>query len=221
GYSRGAASVPAPPARVDTGHYTAPVAVPSTTGYAGPGRPRGQNNKLLVGALVGVVVILLGLSVGAWALLGNHGGGGTPAGGGGTATQQANSGQPGGGGQPTVETVDVNCNQLVGQQANRVQQQLEQNGFLVQRAQQDGGRQGRVVDINPCGPQPKGTTITLTVASGQNGGGNPTPGCTLPGGLKNPLCPSDNQGPGGGGGPGDGGGGLPSVAPTSSGPLGG
>jgi eukaryotic-like serine/threonine-protein kinase len=216
GYNRGAASVPAPAVRrTDTGYYTPPVFASEPT----TGAPGGRNNKLLIGALAGVVVVLLGLGIGAWALLGNHGGGGSPTNGA-TPTQQ-------GGGQ----LVDLQCDQLVFRQANYVEDRLRQNGFKTQRVEKSGGKRNQVTKVDPC-QAPAGATITITVSTGNgggdNGGGNsPAPECNLPG-LNNPLCPSDNSGSGGGGGNGGndspgtgGGGGLPSVAPPTEVPTGG
>jgi len=92
---------------------------------------------------------------------------------------------------PSTSMVDVQGSALIGQQLQDAANQLQAQGFQVQwifQQSQDGGASqptpitvsagehlphGQVVAVNPAGPQPLGSVITLVVAGqhGDHGGG--------------------------------------------------
>jgi hypothetical protein len=140
--------------------------------------PRGGNSRrglVIAGVLVGLVALLVIGGIGAWALLGNHKSiGNTPGGSGGVTTTQSGAGQTGG--QTNADLVDLQCNSLVGKNVQPVEKQLVQQGFTVKRVSRAGGHKGRVVAVSPCPTAPRGSEVTLVVATGADGGDNPTGG---------------------------------------------
>jgi serine/threonine-protein kinase len=195
GYNRGAASVPLPPPRrQDTGYFTGPTPV-ATKAPDDDSRRR----LILLGILAALVTVLVIGGIGAWVLLGNKDSTGTPAGTGGSS--QTGGGQQGGGGNTAgTQTANVDCAGLVGGNADDVQGNLEQQGFHVSRTNRSGGKTNRVTSVSPCGNQPKGTTVTLTVTTGSGGNSGPgsgsTPSCKtgIGGGIGG--CDTGSQPPG-------------------------
>ncbi len=176
---RGAASVPPPPPpRPDTGYL--PAQPPQSGG-------RGRSPVILLGTLVGVL-LLLGVGLGAWALL--HGTGNDRAGTAGTRT---------GGPATTAATLtDLQCDKAKNYSYETVRKTLEDEHFKVKRQDVPGPR-GEVVDITPCQARP-GDTITVKVGNGQTtsrggGGGAGAPRPATPG------ASASSDGTGGGTGP--------------------
>jgi serine/threonine-protein kinase len=67
---------------------------------------------------------------------------------------------------PSVQTVDVNSADLVGQQVSDVSQMLSNLGLTpvvtYTSSSQDGQNPGSVVSVMPSGPVPVGSTVTVT-----------------------------------------------------------
>jgi serine/threonine-protein kinase len=177
GYNRGAASVPQPtPRRQDTGYFTGPT--PAATKAPDDD---GRRRLILLGILAALVTVLVIGGIGAWLVLRDNNPNGTPGGTGGSS--QTGGGQQGGGPSAGTQQVNVDCGALVNQDADDVEGNLKGQGFHVTRQTQSGGRRNRVTSVSPCGAQPEGTTITLTVSTGSGGnngpggGGNASPSC--------------------------------------------
>jgi hypothetical protein len=81
---------------------------------------------------------------------------------------------------PPGETETVDCDDLKGQPITGVRNHLEKtDGFKVKVVDVDSAeRAGTVVDVQPCGAQPKGSEITVSVSTGrgQGNGGGPSGG---------------------------------------------
>jgi eukaryotic-like serine/threonine-protein kinase len=87
---------------------------------------------------------------------------------------------------PPGQTETVDCEGLKGQTIANVRNHLQtKDGFTVKEVEvDDGARAGTVVDVQPCGAQPKGSEVTVSVSNGRGGGG----GNGGPSGGPNATC---------------------------------
>jgi hypothetical protein len=195
----GRAGVPPPPSRTDTMYtYGAadlgaspppPVRPPARQpgGAAGGGRAKGRNNLALIAVALGVLVVLVFGGIGAYVL--TRGDGDKPDAG--TPTASAATGGP----TQANTTANVACSRLRGKQLKDVRAELEGLGFTVKTRTVVGAIPNEVREISPCGEQPQGATITLSIVGSLR---NNTPG--FPSGRPSfpnnkPSEPSGNGGP--------------------------
>jgi hypothetical protein len=180
GYHRGAAAVPAPVPRGETG-YLPPGA---TVDQPDNGRLRAVLMGLLIGVLLLIVVIgvlyLVTRKTGdpnAGARTGTS----APADPGTTRpTNPVNPANQAGGNSPAA-AADVGCDKLRGRPVKEVSTELAKRGYNVDQRSAPGVK-SRVLDVTPCRAAP-GDTITLTVGNGSTGTTVPSPtqsGC-IPG----------------------------------------
>ncbi|HKT01407.1 MAG TPA: protein kinase [Rugosimonospora sp.] len=183
GYNRGAASVPpAPPRRPDTSYF--PAAAP-----AGPGT--GSSRKgVVAGVIVGLLLLLSGLAIGGWLLVGHPGAGGNGGGDTGTGTTGTTGQAAASGASPTgPDLVDVNCTRVLQQNSDQAEAALTRKHFKVDKQYRAGGRKGRVAGVSPCPSAPSGSVVTLIIFTGPaDEPSNPAPSC---GQVGAPLdCPT-------------------------------
>jgi serine/threonine-protein kinase len=205
----GRAGVPPPPSRTDTMYAYGtgsdlgapppapprPIARPA----GGPGgRPpaKGRNNLVLVAAALGVLVLLVFGGIGIYLLTSSDSKGDPVAG----NSPSAVVATTGGGQTQSATKVNVPCTRLRFRPFNTVRSQLEELGFKVQPKTVTGFPDNQVSDVSPCGLQPQGSTITVSV--GGNAGGN-TPGAPTATSQPDdqPSLPNNGNGNGNGGGP--------------------
>jgi len=173
--------VPTPPRQVvDTGYtYVGTGAYPAGP----PPQPppaTGRRTGLVVTAIVLAVLLLLTCVIGGiYALrnVGNNKAGGT-----------TNPGQTTASPTPSVDRINIPCEDLKKRTFQVVERSLKDNGFKVKRVDQAGGRPGDVIDIQPCDLVPAGSEVTVTVATGRASGGPGGPGG--PGGSPGPGGPT-------------------------------
>ncbi|GAA5176884.1 hypothetical protein GCM10023322_00140 [Rugosimonospora acidiphila] len=197
GYSRGSAMPPTQaPRRADPGY---PPVAPTSAGSGGRApAPKKSSRAVLNGVLIALVALLLiGAGVLAFVLANHNGDDKNPG------TPLANSPSvaptsmapappvptdtptdPATQGSDDNQPIDINCDELTGQQYQDVRDQLTDQGFRVLKVNESGGDAGEVTRVTPCEARPN-DTITLTVSTGKgdddgghggNGGtGAPTP----------------------------------------------
>jgi hypothetical protein len=188
-YARGAAGVPPPPSRPsDTGYTyvgTGPIQPGQTNPQhpgGGPSAPRDAKRIGLIALIAGAGALLLILCVGGGVLLVNNlGNNNQPQ----KPTTPASSAAP-----VALETVD--CEHLRNQPLADVRNHVEgKDGFKVEVTEVDqGGRANTVIDVSPCGEQPKGSTVRLTVTTGKGRGGGGDPGESGDSGPRQPCTPT-------------------------------
>jgi hypothetical protein len=143
---------------------------------------------VLLGVLLGVFVLLLCVGGGYLLFSGNNkkdkGGAASQT----TAAQttQTTEQAPATTAAPTGRLINIPCNRLKGQQYDKVEKALVvDNHFKVKKVEQAGGKEGEVLNVEPCAA-PRGSEITVTVATGPGGGASSTSG---PGGTEpTPAC---------------------------------
>jgi len=94
---------------------------------------------------------------------------------------------------PHGSLIRIPCADLRHKTFTQVDKELKDNGFLVKKVERPGGREGDVLDVQPCEAQ-RGSEITVTVATGKGGPG-PTNVPTTPdcfGGGLIFTCPPTN-----------------------------
>jgi hypothetical protein len=132
----------------------------------------------VIAAIAGIAALALILCIGGGVLLVNNLGGDDdpkePA-----ATASATNPPP------TGETETVDCDGMRGKPFAGVRNHLENvDGFKVKQTDvADSSPRGTVVDVSPCGAQPKGSEIEVKVSTGRSSGGGgqsggPEPTCT-------------------------------------------
>jgi hypothetical protein len=177
-FARGAAGVPPPPQREsDTGYTYAQTSLgpPAAAGVPGPGgtsAPPNQKRTRMIALIAGVGALMLILCIGGGVFLVNNLG--DDKNGKGPTTDGSATTAP-----PAGETETVDCEDLKGKPFNDVRNHLQnKDGFTVKEVPVDSGeRAGTVVDVQPCGAQPKGSEVTVSVSNGRGGGnGGPSGG---------------------------------------------
>jgi serine/threonine-protein kinase len=186
-FARGAAGVPPPPQQASDTGYTyaqtsmAPGApqqnVPAGGGGVGGGMLNRRNPKLLA-LIAGIGALVLIFCVGGGVVLVNKLGDDKPEGGPTVAASTSVA--------PTGPTETVDCEGLTGKPVAGVRNHLESvDGFKVKEVEvASNERAGTVVKVEPCGLQPKGSEVTVSVSNGRGGAGNggqsggPNPTCT-------------------------------------------
>src|SRR5207253_9477792 len=86
----------------------------------------------------------------------------------------------------SAKTHQINCDVIKGRRLSQVKKQLEDNGYTVKQVPVTGAIPGVIKDVSPCGRQPEGTVITLSVVPNADG--------TVPGGGLPSTFPSENGG---------------------------
>jgi serine/threonine-protein kinase len=181
GAARGTAGVPPPPTPNQTG-YTYVGGPP--TGYAGgPGgpvpAPTGSGGRrtglILVAALLGVLALLVCGGGGVYLLTRTNdspkpSAQPNPPAAGGTSSPTPKSTGTTGSPSPHGALVRIPCAELRTKTFTQVDRELKENGFLVKKVERPGGREGDVLDVQPCEAQ-RGSEITVTVAAGKGGPG--------------------------------------------------
>jgi serine/threonine-protein kinase len=185
-FARGAAGVPPPPQQASDTGYTyaqtnmvsgAPQQNAPASGSGGGGAFNRRNPKLLA-LIAGIGALVLILCVGGGVVLVNKLGDDKPDDKPTAATSTSAA--------PTGPTETVDCEGLTGKPIAGVRNHLENtDGFKVKEVEvASNERAGTVVKVEPCGVQPKGSEVTLSVSNGRGGAGNggqsggPNPTCT-------------------------------------------
>jgi hypothetical protein len=177
-FARGAAGVPPPPQRdSDTGYTYAHTSVvppggqPSPGGAPGAPAAPGRNRRTgMIALAAGIGALVLILCIGGGIFLVNRLGDDDkkPTAGNGTPTSAPAPG----------ETEFVDCDDLKGKPIASVRNHLEKtDGFTVKETEvDDAARPGTVVDVSPCGDQPKGSEVEVKVSTGRRGNGGASGG---------------------------------------------
>jgi hypothetical protein len=157
-----------------------PGAAPQNAPAPGGGGGGGAGNRRkpgVIAAIAGAAALLLILCIGGGVFLVNNLGGDDKPDDKPTATAT--------GAAPTGETETVDCDGMRGKQFAGVRNHLESvDGFKVKQTDvADNSPRGTVVEVSPCGEQPKGSEIEVKVSTGRSGGGGgqsggPDPTCT-------------------------------------------
>jgi serine/threonine protein kinase len=199
----GRAGVPPPPSRTDT-MYTyggatdfgsppppRPGGPPPPAGRpGGGGAAKGRNNLALAAVALAVLVVLVIGGLAVYMVTSgddkdNPGAGSTPTAAGTTGGQTQNS-----------KSVNVPCDQLRNRQLPAVRKALENLGFKVETKTVEGSIPNQVKEISPCGAQPEGSTITLSVVGNLRGNTPGFPSRSAPGFPGDqPSASSGNAGP--------------------------
>ncbi len=129
-----------------------------------------------------------------------------------SASPHAQGGPPGGAADrpvAAVRTVEVSTAQLAGQPVGAVRRQLQQFGLKVRvfRVRTDQQPAGTVVSVEPSGPVPIGSVVTVIAAATAHDGQGNGDGGQGNGGGGDGGGSGDGGGDGGGGGGGNGSGG--------------
>jgi hypothetical protein len=136
-----------------------------------------QRNPRLIALIAGIGALVLVLCVGGGVVLANFLSDDDKPTGNPTATSTTSA-------APTGPTELVDCEGMRGKPFTGVRNHLENvDGFRVKETPvDDSSRAGTVVDVSPCGQQPKGSEIEVKVSNGKGtaGGG--------PSGGTNPTC---------------------------------
>jgi eukaryotic-like serine/threonine-protein kinase len=164
-FARGAAGVPPPPDRgSDTGYTYAGTGLVQPgqphPGAGTPPAPRDRNRTRLFALLAGAGALILILCIGGGVVLVNNL----------SDDKKKDPVTPATSNSPVArETVD--CDGMKNQPLPGVRRHLEEtDGFKVEVVEVDaGGRRDTVVDVSPCGEQPKGSTVKVTVTTGKRG----------------------------------------------------
>jgi hypothetical protein len=147
---------------------------------AGGGSPGGgvlnRRKPGLIALIAGIAALALILCVGGGVFLVNSFGDDDPKEPTGNQTASAST-------APTGETEVVDCEGLRGKTIANVRNHLvNTDGFRVKETEVDNGaRAGTVVEVSPCGPQPKGSEVEVKVSNGRGTGGQtggPNPSCS-------------------------------------------
>jgi serine/threonine-protein kinase len=179
-FARGAAGVPPPPQREsDTGYTYAQTSMVPPGGPGAPGAapaaPANPKRTGLFALIAGIGALVLILCVGGGVFLVNNLGNDDkpPSNNGGATTAP-----------PTGPVEKVDCDDLKGKRIADVRNHLEKtDGFKVKEVEvASSERAGTVVDVQPCGDQPKGSEVTVSVSNGRGEGdggpsGGPNPSC--------------------------------------------
>jgi len=173
--ARGSAGVPPPPAANQTSYtYLAPAVEPA------PATGGRRTGLLLTAGLLGVLLLLL-CGGGGLFLLSHSSKSGKPnpappvaAGTTGPAPASTTASP-----SPHGDLLRIPCASLRKETFAQADKELKDHGFLVRKVERRGGREGDVIDVQPCEAR-AGSEITVTVATGRPGPGGtgvPTPDC--------------------------------------------
>jgi serine/threonine protein kinase len=187
-FARGAAGVPPPPQQPSDTGYTyvqtsmvpgaPPQNAPASGGAPGGGGPLNRRNPKLLALIAGIGALALILCVGGGVFFVNTLGDDKPDD---KPTAAASVSAA-----PTGPMESIDCKNLTGQPIAAVRNHLaNKDGFKVKEVEvDDNARAGTVVKIDPCGDQPKGSEVTVSVSNGRGGGagnggqsGGPNPTC--------------------------------------------
>ena len=154
---RGAASVPSGPSQIEDDYYGG--------GYGGDGdhptgEPRKRKGPLIAGVVAGVIVLLLGIGLLAYALSGDR-------------NKQPNTDK-----SPAVATVTVDKDEFIGDPVDDAVKRLNDMGLDAskQEGAQDGAEENAVTDLSDSGKMKKGDKIVVYYQPEQEGGMPTFPG---------------------------------------------